>query len=124
LKSVLIRIGIPARKTARAEAKEFLNNIACEKFKRFSCLAIANGLLFCCCSHSSLKSHGDSICRTGELPKKVIFTDVKWLRMALSAGVHKIASPIGEGSQTKISPVLLFILLGKVLSSPVYQVKS
>jgi hypothetical protein len=49
-----------------------------------------------------MKLQGERICRTTELPKKVIFDEANLLRMARKAGVHKIASPIGEGSQTRM----------------------
>ena len=83
-----------------------------------SFFAIENGLLPFCSSHLSLKLHGDKTRRTTPLAKNVMLQDLKYLRMARKAGVQRMASPIGEGSQTKISPPLLRFPSGVTVEGP------
>ena len=68
-----------------------------------SFFAIENGLLSFSSSHLSLKLLGDKTLRTTSVAKKVILHVLNCLRMALKAGVQRMASPIGEGSQMSIS---------------------
>jgi len=86
-----------------AEANEFLKRIACVNLCSLSIFAIANGFSFLCSSHLSLKLFGDKTPRTTPLAKNEISQLLKCLRMARRAGVQRTASPIGEGSQTRIS---------------------
>jgi len=100
-----MRDGILTKKTANAEANEFLKRIACVNLCTLSCLASVKGLLLFCSNHSSLRLHGDRVWQTTGLAKNVILPDSKYLRMARKAGVQRIASPMGEGSQTNILSV-------------------
>jgi hypothetical protein len=49
-----------------------------------------------------LKVPGDNICRTTGFARNEILDDLKRSRIARRAGVQRIASPIGEGSQTRM----------------------
>lgn len=69
---------------------------------RFSFFIVLKIFLSFLTIHLSLSQQGESICSVTSLPKNVISESVNLLRIALNAGVHKIASPIGDGSQTKI----------------------
>jgi hypothetical protein len=97
-----MRTGIPASQHVNAEPNEFLNIITCVKLCFFSIRAAVNTPLLFCSSQASVKPQGEKTCRTAELPKNVIFAESNRFRMARRAGVHKIASPIGEGSQTRM----------------------
>ena len=97
-----MRHGILAKKTANAEANEFLRRIAYVNLCSLSFFAIVNGLFSFSSNHLSLKLHGDRTLRTTSVAKKVILQVLKCLRIALNAGVQRMASPIGEGSQTRI----------------------
>jgi hypothetical protein len=59
------------------------------------------------------------------LPKNVIFEESNRLRIARRAGVHKMASPIGEGSQISMLSFASFILLDSTYQkNTVKQLKS
>jgi hypothetical protein len=79
-----------------------LNKITRAKLCPLSIRAVANTPPLSGSSHESVKPQGEKTWRTTELAKKVIFAESNRLRTARKAGVHKIASPIGEGSQTKM----------------------
>ena len=85
-----------------AEAKEFLKRIACVNRYPLSFFAVDNGFSSVCVNHSSLKVHGDKTWRTTGFAKNRILPESKCLRMARRAGVQRMASPMGEGSQTKM----------------------
>ena len=69
--------GIPARKAAKAEEKEFLKRTTCENRWLLSIFATAKGLPFWCSSHLSAKRLGDKTSRSTGPAKNVIFDDSK-----------------------------------------------
>jgi len=76
-----------------------------------------------------LKLFGDKTPRTTPVAKNEILQLLKCLRMARKAGVQRTASPIGEGSHTKISSLVSRIIQnlksgyqGTRLSDSGYQV--
>src|SRR3989339_1741101 len=95
-------MGIWARKHANAEAKEFLKSTACVNFCGRSIFVVVKGLSPFCSSQSSQKLFGDRIFLTTGFARKVMLVSLKYSRSARKAGVQRTASPIGDGSQTKI----------------------
>ena len=72
-----MRDGILAKKTASAEAKEFLKRMACVNLCFLSIFAMANGFLCHRSSHLSLKMLGDRTSWTVGSAKNEILQDLK-----------------------------------------------